>query len=95
VFCPGLVPTNLSDNSQQMRGDGDPYYQSKEHKKIWQAGKQSLDEGLPLEQAIDGFFAGLEADDFYIRTHANEEDQVLYRTQMVLNRTRPKPIPQR
>ncbi len=95
VFCPGLVQTDLSRNSAELRGSNDAYYQSEEFKKLSELGKRALENGMPIDEAIDGFFARLEADEFYIRTHANEEDQVLYRTEVVLNRSRPKPIPMR
>lgn len=95
VFCPGLVQTPLSRNSAELRGSNDPYYQSEEYAMLSELGKKALANGMPLDDAIDGFFAGLEADHFYIRTHANEEEQVTYRTEMVINRTRPLPIQMR
>lgn len=95
VFCPGLVPTNLSANSARMKGDSNPYYHSEENRQLMERGKAALANGLSLEEAMDGFFAGLEADQFYIRTHKNEEDQIQYRVKMVLDRTRPAPIPDR
>lgn len=95
VFCPGLVPTNLSANSSQMKGDSDPYYQTEENKAMVEIGRNALANGLSLDEAMDGFFAGLEADHFYIRTHLDEEEQVKYRLEMVLNKTRPAPIPER
>lgn len=95
VFCPGLVPTNLSSNSASLKGDSNPYYHSEEYQKLQELGRNALANGLSLEAAMDGFFAGLEADNFYIRTHLNEEDQVKYRTEMVLHKTRPAPIPMR
>lgn len=95
VFCPGLVKTPLSYNSSELRGNDEPYFSSEEFAKLTAAGKNALASGMELAEAIDGFFAGLEADDFYIRTHANEEDQVIYRTEVVRNRTRPLPIPMR
>lgn len=95
VFCPGLVPTNLSANSSQMKGDSDPYYQTEENKAMVEFGRNALANGLSMDEAMDGFFAGLEADHFYIRTHLHEEEQVKYRLEMVLNKTRPAPIPER
>lgn len=95
VFCPGLVPTNLSANSTKLKGESDPYYHSEEMLMLKERGKVALENGLPLEEAMNGFFAGFEADQFYIRTHKNEEDQIQYRVKMVLDRTRPAPIPER
>jgi len=95
VFCPGLVQTPLSYNSAEVRGTDDPYYQTDEFTMLSDLGRRALAAGMPLDEALDGFLAGLEADNFYIRTHANEEGQVTYRTEMVLNRTRPLPIPAR
>jgi NADP-dependent 3-hydroxy acid dehydrogenase YdfG len=94
VFCPGLVQTPLSYNSAEMRVE-DPYYTSDEYQKLTQLGKNALANGMTMDEAMDRFFQGLEADNFYIRTHDNEEEQVRYRTEMVLNRTRPLPIPMR
>lgn len=94
VFCPGLVPTNLSYTSAKIKGDH-PYYHTDEAKTLYEAGRKALENGLPLEDCMDGFFAALEADEFYIRTHLNEEDQVVYRTEMVLSKHRPAPIPMR
>lgn len=95
VFCPGLVPTNLSANSSQMKGDIDPYYQTDENKAMVEFGRNALANGLGLEDAMDGFFAGLEADNFYIRTHLNEEEQVKYRLERVLSKSRPVPVADR
>lgn len=94
VFCPGLVPTNLSANSARIKGDH-PYYHTDEAKQLYEAGRKALENGMPIEEAMDGFFAALEADEFYIRTHQIEEDQVKYRTEMVLSKKRPLPIPMR
>jgi len=91
VFCPGLVPTNLAANSSQIKGNNDPYYQSEECKALGVIERNALANGLSLEETMDGFFAGLEADDFYIRTHLNEEQDVRYRLDMVLNKCRPAP----
>jgi len=95
VFCPGLVPTNLSANSSQMKGDSDPYYQTDENKAMVEFGRKALANGLCLEDAMDGFFTGLEADHFYIRTHLNEEEQVKYRLERVLSKSRPVPVADR
>lgn len=90
AFCPGLIPTNLSVNSRSIRDD-DPYYQTDEYKMLIEAGSKALAHGMPMDQAMEAFFAGLEADHFYIRPHMDEEDQVGYRVKMVLNKTRPAP----
>jgi NADP-dependent 3-hydroxy acid dehydrogenase YdfG len=95
VFCPGLVRTPLSYNSSELRGADEPYYQTEEFRQLSALGKAALAAGMPLEEAMDGFFAGLEADDFYIRTHPAEEKDVEYRAETVLSRARPVPIPAR
>lgn len=95
VLCPGLVKTPLSANSSELRGNADSYFRSEEYAKLTAAGAKALATGMDVEEAIDSFFEGLEADHFYIRTHPNEEDQVLYRTDVVRSRTRPLPIPLR
>lgn len=92
VFCPGLIPTGLSDNSARIKANTDPYYESEKYKKLNAFGAQLLVNGMPMETAMDRFFAGLEADDFYIRTHDNEEEEVQYRIKMVLEKKRPAPI---
>lgn len=92
VFCPGLVPTGLSSNSARIKDINDPYYDSKSYQRLYAYGAQLLVNGLPMETAMDRFFAGLEADDFYIRTHDNEEEEVRYRVQMVLEKKRPAPM---
>jgi len=93
VFCPGLVPTGLSSNSEKIKDHHDPYYETDSYKKLYAYGARLLEKGMPMDMAMDRFFAGLEADDFYIRTHDNEEEEVRYRVQMVLERKRPAPIP--
>ncbi len=92
VFCPGLIPTGLSHNSARIKANTDPYYESEKYKKLNAFGAQLLVNGMPMETAMDRFFAGLEADDFYIRTHDNEEEEVQYRIKMVLEKKRPAPI---
>ncbi|NLB17661.1 MAG: SDR family NAD(P)-dependent oxidoreductase [Syntrophomonadaceae bacterium] len=92
VFCPGLITTGLSDNSARIKANTDPYYESEKYKKLNAFGAQLLVNGMPMETAMDRFFAGLEADDFYIRTHDNEEEEVQYRIKMVLEKKRPAPI---
>lgn len=91
VFCPGLIPTGLSSNSATIKANIDPYYDSEKYKKLSAYGAKLLANGLPMETAMDRFFAGLEADDFYIRTHDNEEAEVQYRVKMVLEKKRPAP----
>ncbi|NLW43890.1 MAG: SDR family NAD(P)-dependent oxidoreductase [Syntrophomonadaceae bacterium] len=92
AFCPGLVPTGLSRNSEQIKDQRDPYFQTESYKKIYAYGAMLLEKGMSMDLAMDRFFAGLEADDFYIRTHDNEEEEVSYRVRMVLERKRPAPI---
>lgn len=91
VFCPGLVPTGLSNNSTRIKDINHPYYDSTKYQKLYAYGAKLLVDGLPMETAMERFFAGLEADDFYIRTHENEEEEVCYRVQMVLEKKRPAP----
>jgi NAD(P)-dependent dehydrogenase (short-subunit alcohol dehydrogenase family) len=90
AYCPGMVQTNLSQNSREMMGD-DPYYESDEVKMLKAIGRKALAAGISMEEAMDGFFAGLEADEFYIRTHPDEEARVKYRAEMVVAKTRPVP----
>ena len=92
VFCPGLVPTGLSGNSRRIKDLSDPYYDSPQYQKLYAYGAKLLVDGLPMETAMDRFFAGLEADDFYIRTHDNEEEEVRCRVQMILEKKRPAPV---
>lgn len=92
VFCPGLIPTGLSGNSERIKANTDPYYETEKFKKLYAYGAKLLVNGMPMETAMDRFFAGLEADEFYIRTHDNEEEEVRYRVQMVLEKKRPAPI---
>ncbi len=91
VFCPGLIPTGLNDNSVKIKDSTDTYFDSEEYKRLWAYGERILAKGLPIDIAMDRFFAGLEADDFYIRTHDNEEEDVEYRVKMVLEKKRPRP----
>ncbi|MGI6513604.1 MAG: SDR family NAD(P)-dependent oxidoreductase [Syntrophomonadaceae bacterium] len=92
VFCPGLVPTGLSYNSEKIKDQCDPYFETESYKKLYAYGARLLEKGMPMDLAMDRFFAGLEADDFYIRTHDSEEEEVSYRVRMVLERKRPAPI---
>lgn len=91
VFCPGLVPTELSNNSFRIKANAGGYFETEEYKNLLAYGRQLIANGLPMEIAMDRFFAGLEADDFYIRTHDNEEEDVQYRIKMILERKRPAP----
>lgn len=91
VFCPGMVPTGLGPNTIQVTGRDDHYYQTEEFKMVWGYVQKLNDEGIAMKDAMDGFFADLEADRFYIRTHESEEKDIKYRLNMVLNKTRPMP----
>ena len=71
-----------------------PLLRNRKLQKLYAYGARLLEKGMPMDLAMDRFFAGLEADDFYIRTHDSEEEEVSYRVRMVL-RERPAPSPNR
>ena len=71
VFCPGYVRTemHLTDRHRPDRfaiRDDEPYYHTEEYAGLVAFNKMLLDNGAPVDTAVETIFTALEKDQFYI-----------------------------
>lgn len=71
IFCPGYVQTEmyLTDRHRPERfaiRDDEPYYHTEDYAKFAEFNKMLLDNGAPLDTAVETVFAALEKEQFYV-----------------------------
>lgn len=78
IFCPGYVQTemHLTDRHRPERfaiHDDEPYYHTEQYAGMVAFNKMLLDNGAPLDTAVETIFTALEKEQFYILDSAKYE----------------------